>query len=215
MTRIKKIRKFRVFHNFDKEEQWLNDMVKRGYILTNKKLCYKFEMIDPDQRIGPIKVDYRTFQRREDYEDYLALFEDSGWKHIAGTRSSGEQYFAKVDSDSDGHEEIFSDEASKAARYKRLYEMWLTLAFTYLPVMIVMLATDLLDFETLLNPKLWYFTPGLWESTGVSFWRAFLFETPFALFRVLLWAMFPVMLIISIVFAIKAKRQHIRYSSRP
>lgn len=46
--------------------------------------------------------------------------------------------------------------------------------------------------KMILNPKLAFFTPGLWERSGVKFWKAFLFELPFALiFRIL-----PIILII-------------------
>ena len=56
--------------------------------LTRKTMFgYEFEPTKPDH--AKIKVDYRTFKKQEDFEDYCALFEDSGWEHIAGTKSSG------------------------------------------------------------------------------------------------------------------------------
>ena len=36
-----------------------------------------------------------------------------------------------------------------------------------------------------MNFKSWYFTQGLWEMEGMWFWKAFIFETPFVLLRVL------------------------------
>ncbi|HFD1596032.1 TPA: DUF2812 domain-containing protein, partial [Enterococcus faecium] len=41
------------------------------------------------------------------------------------------------------------------------------------------------NLDKILNFKSWYFTPGLWEMEGMWFWKAFIFETPFVLLRVL------------------------------
>lgn len=40
-----------------------------------------------------------------------------------------------------------------------------------------------ININLILNPKLLYYTPGLWERTGEAFWGGLLFETPFALGR--------------------------------
>lgn len=41
------------------------------------------------------------------------------------------------------------------------------------------------SLNNILNIKSWYFTQGLWEMKGMWFWKAFIFETPFVLLRVL------------------------------
>ena len=41
------------------------------------------------------------------------------------------------------------------------------------------------NLDKILNFKSWYFTQGLWEMEGMWFWKAFIFETPFVLLRVL------------------------------
>lgn len=66
-------------------------MAKQGYHFIKKTTFgYKFEHGIPEN--VTIKMDYRIFNKHEDFDDYCALFEDSGWKHIAGTKSSGHRY---------------------------------------------------------------------------------------------------------------------------
>lgn len=200
------MRKYKFFTNFDEEEKWLSDMARQGYRFTKKTTFgYEFTQGEPEQ--AKIKIDYRTFKKQEDFEDYCALFEDSGWEHIAGTKSSGYQYFRKAPN-SQGSEEIFSDADSKAGRYKRLSDMWSTLAITFVPILAVLISTDAIDPGVLLDPKSLYYTPGLWDLQGAAFWRAFLFETPFALFRGVIWAVLPVAIIIYLYCAIRANQQY-------
>ncbi|TDF89180.1 DUF2812 domain-containing protein [Paenibacillus piri] len=203
--------KFKFFINFDKEEKWLNEMAKQGFKLTNKSIGYVFQPSEPEN--ATIKMDYRTFNKQDDFEDYRVLFEDSGWKHIAGTKGSGAQYFKKIDEN--GNEDIFSDADSKAARYKRISQMWISLATAFIPIFAVLISTGSIDAKAFLNPKLLYYTPGLWEETGAAFWRAFLFETPFVLFRVFFWALIPVTIVLYLIFAYKANKQYQKTQEDP
>ena len=110
------MKKFKPFLNYEKEERWLADMASQGYHLKEVGFGYSFESAPPEQVV--IKIDYRRFKKEQDFLDYLALFEDSGWQHISGTKNIGFQYFKKTNSDST--EDIFSDTTSRAGRYKRL-----------------------------------------------------------------------------------------------
>ncbi len=127
------MKKFRFYLDFEKEEKWLNQMLKQG------------------------------------------------WEHVSGSKYSGTQYFKRVNEN--GDTDIFSDTSSKAARYKRLSNMWLTTAISYFPIFIALILTKAINITAFLNPRELYYTPGLWERTGVYFWKAFLFETPFAVMR--------------------------------
>jgi hypothetical protein len=127
------MRKIKFFTNFDKEEKWLNEMAKQGYQFKNKSVGYEFQPSKPENAV--IKMDYRTFKKQEDFQDYCALFEDSGWKHIAGSKSSGYQYFKKAGEH--GSADIFSDVDSKAGRYKRISDMWISLASAFIPIFVV------------------------------------------------------------------------------
>lgn len=49
------------------------------------------------------------------------------------------------------------------------------------------------------SPGMIFLTPGLSEMEGMEFWRAFLFEVPFALLRVLPALLFPVMIVLLLI----------------
>lgn len=200
------MKKWKFFLDLDKEEKWLNEMTKQGWLLAQKNLRYTFER--GEEKL--IKIDYRTFKSKKDLEDYLLLFEDSGWKHLAGDKSSGRQYFMKEDLGAD--DDIFSDQRSKAERYQRMADVWFNLALSYIPIAVALYLTKFDDFGTILNPQSLYLTPGLWELTGPSFWKAFLFETPFALGRGFVWLIFPILIVLYVVFAIKARLQYKKIS---
>lgn len=195
------MRKLKFFIDYGKEEKWLNYMAKQGYELIDSTFGYKFKAVKPQK--SNIRIDYRTFKKNNDFIDYCTMFEDSGWKHIAGNKWSGTQYFKKIRQG--GSDDIFSDSSSKAGRYKRLANMWLTLAITYLPIMLVLISSGSIDVNAMLNPKLLYYTPGLWQMSGSEFWSAFLFETPFALLRGFSWMLFPLIVVLYISFGLKAQ----------
>lgn len=193
---------FKIFINYTKEEKWLNEMSKKGYEPTNASLGYTFVKINPQDII--YRIDYRTFNTKQDFIDYCTMFEDSGWSHILGSKSSGKQYFKKVSVNSD--DDIFSDNISKADRYKRASNIWLSFSSMYFTILISLALTGAINLKAFINPKELYFTPGLWESTGLTFWRKFLFETPFALGRGLMWIIFPLSIAIYLYCIFKASR---------
>lgn len=200
------MRRFKYFIDYDKEEKWLKEMAKKGYQLEDRAFGYKFRLTKPEN--VSIKIDYRTFKKEEDFIEYSTLFEDSGWNHVAGNKRLGAQYFKKVNGNSD--DDIFSDNISKAGKYKRLSDMFIGIAISYLPLLVALISTDVINIDAIFNPKQLYLTHGLWEMTGESFWQAFLFETPFVLFRSLLWLFIPVSIILSLFFAHKAQRLYLR-----
>jgi len=173
------MKKLKIFLNFEKEEKWLENMSAKGWQLMKQGLFYTFEPSKPNN--ANIKIDYRYFKSENDFLEYRTLFEDSGWKHLAGTKFSGNQYFTQVTEDSDL--DIFSDEASRAARYKRLANGMLSMMFVFLTFVIISYHQGTLGLDAFTNPRELYLTPGIWELNGAAFWRAFLFETPFALMR--------------------------------
>lgn len=176
------MKKFKIFFRFDKEEKWLEQMAAQGWLLFKKSFFYYFQEITPEEKT--IRADYRMFNSNQDFSNYCCLFEDSGWRHIAGTKSSGTQYFLKDSPESSN--DIFSDEFSKAGRYKRLSGMWLYFAVCFIPIFFGA-STGGWGEYILQTPKEWYLTPGLWDLEGYQFWFSFLFETPFALLRGLAW----------------------------
>ena len=123
------MKKLKFFSDFQKEEKWLEAMAAQGWQFKGYSLFHIFEPAQPQQ--VNIRIDYREFENQHDFEDYCSLFADSGWRHIVGTIDSGSQYFMRMDGDS--NEDIFSDSASRAGRYKRMANTWLLLACVFLP----------------------------------------------------------------------------------
>lgn len=151
------MREFKYFIDFDKEEKWLEELAKQGYHLEDVSFGYKFRLAN--SKDTKIKIDYRRFKKQEDFIDYCTLFEDSGWKHIAGKKRSGTQYFKKVDEES--ADDIFSDNISRVGKYKRLSKMFIELAMCYLLLLVVLITTDSINLGATTNPKLLYLTPGI------------------------------------------------------
>ncbi len=194
--------RLKFFIDFEKEEKWLEEMAWKGYHLKSNTFGYKFRIAEPED--ATIKIDHRIFNRRSDFINYCTLFEDSGWKHIAGNWWSGTQYFQKVDEESE--DDIFSDQMSRAGKYKRLSKTFLELAICYLPLLILFMFNNTIDLGAIVNPKGLYYTPGLWDMHGAAFVESFLFETPFALMRGISWLFIPVAIGMFFVFSYKANR---------
>lgn len=203
------MRKYKCFIDYNKEEEWLNAMAKKGYELENVSFGYKFRSSKQEDAI--IKIDCREFKKQKDFIDYCTLFEDSGWKHICGNKYSGTQYFKKVDQN--GYDDIFSDRKSKSERYKRLSNMCMKLAFMLLCIGVVFGINGMFDYKAIINPKLLYLTPGLWERQGTKFWNAFWFETPCAIFRGILLLSPIISIILYLIFAYKADKLYKKENS--
>lgn len=193
------MKKFKIFYDFDEEEKFLHDMAEQGHILKKYSIfgLYHFEDTEP-QNLN-YKIDYRKFKNRKEFDNYIALFEDADWRHVCGTRSSGNQYFLPM-SEKAGTD-IFSDRVSAAARYKTLYKLcMLNVVFLLFYLLIILLSVggDL--------SKLTFLTPGLWERTGKAFWSAFFFELPFVLFRVIPPILLTVVAVLYCYWGAKAKK---------
>ena len=172
------MKKFKIFVDMDKEEKYLNDKAKNGFMLKNYSSfgVYTFMKAEPEDL--NYRIDYRMFKSEMEFEQYKTLFQDAGWVHVSGTKYSGSQYFLPKSTNMDLCD-IFSDVESKCARYKRLKKQSLSsfmIMLTYLIVIFSVYGFKLSNFG--------YLTPGLWEKNGSNFWSAFIFETPFVILRI-------------------------------
>jgi len=175
--------KYRLFFkNFKKEEDWINNIIKKGYqlIKVNPKVG-RYEFTPHNEEYHLVSIDYRTFNDTREFINYVSMFEDSGWKHITGSEKSGIQYFQQT-TDISSHS-IFSDIDSKAGIYKRLANNYMCILTAYLPFFVALQMTNDFSIDGILHWKGYYYTPGLWEMEGGNFIFSFLFETPFALWR--------------------------------
>ncbi|UTH13119.1 DUF2812 domain-containing protein [Macrococcus equipercicus] len=165
-----------------KQEEWLNHILAQGYYLTKKSALdkYTFQKTKED---FVIRLDYRDHFSAKDYNEYLILHEDMGWELVSGSRLTGIHIWQRIRS---GNDVLNSDSFSRVQYCKRMmnYTGMMALLFLF--------------YFYLGAPHLnkIFLTPGLWDMPREWFWKAFLFELPFALMRI----SFPVLLIIFIFF---------------
>ncbi|MDZ5473729.1 DUF2812 domain-containing protein [Bacillus sp. 31A1R] len=116
MEETKKVTKVFFAWQDEKEENWLNDMASKGWMLKGvNKLTYTFIKSDIHDPII-YKLDYRS-TRNDDFEEYKGIFEDAGWEHVG---MFGDWHYFKGKSSCVGQEDIYSDSSSKIEKYKNL-----------------------------------------------------------------------------------------------
>ncbi len=172
------MRKLKVFLDFNEEESYLNDMARKGYLLKKYSTFGIYHFIEGEPQELTYKIDYKVFRNHADFEDYKALFEDAGWIHVYGTKLGGNQYFIPKNKGADN--EIFSSRESAASRYKTFYNLCSINVAVAAMCIIAVLSTNGFNLSAF-----GFLTPGLWDMAGADFWRAFFFELPFVIFRLL------------------------------
>ncbi|MBP2099573.1 DUF2812 domain-containing protein [Enterococcus rivorum] len=168
------MKKFRVFVDMEKEENYLKEMSEKGWRLAkyNSWNIYTFEKSTPTS--SNYKIDYQTFRNKTSYVDYLTLFEDSGWSHISGSQNSGFHFFLPKNNQ---NLNIFSDIKSSNERYKRLYQQ----ATFYSVLFIINLFILKLNFSDIPS---WYLASPAWEQSGLQIIGQVLVKTFFVVLRV-------------------------------
>lgn len=116
MAITKKLQK--KFHSFGKEEKWLTDLAQQGWRLTFYsngvvETEYTF-VLDPSVKEMTYKIDFRPMNDKEEFEDYVAIFEESGWQSIAPSHKYWKYIFISVEGT-----DIFSDGSSLVEREKQ------------------------------------------------------------------------------------------------
>ncbi|TFD94348.1 DUF2812 domain-containing protein [Jeotgalibacillus sp. R-1-5s-1] len=163
------MKRFKVFLDVEKEEQWLNEQLEKGYRCTNISGLgiYTFEKTEKKY---VMRLDYQADLSKRRLEEYKGIYEDFGWSYVKGFALNGIRYWQKED---DGQNEIFSDRESTVHYYRRLmkYSLWLGMLF---------LAYSFMIYN---DSRLYH--EGLWNMEGSLFWKALVFETPFALIKLL------------------------------
>lgn len=170
------MKKLKVFSNAQKEEQWLNKMLQKGWQLksVNAFNVYSFEKTSNKEKI--LRLDCQSFASEQKFQQYKALYEEFGWVHVGGSRFSTLQYWLNPNNKDDS---LFSDQSSEKHYLQRLSKTYGACAYLFLFITFCVFKNS----AQFLNIKDAYYTPGLWDKNGFDFWGAFLFETPFAIFR--------------------------------
>lgn len=174
------MKRFKVFVDFDKEENWLNRLAAEGQLLTRVGAGYTFAPVAPGSAV--VRIDYRPSMNRLGFDGYRARLASLGWRHLGGSRWGGRQYFASFTNDPEA--DMFTDTAAKAQRYRRSIADRVPLLMALVPIFVVLWMQGTVGLSSFSSPAGWYLTPGLWDQHGVHFLVAFLIETPFVLLRV-------------------------------
>lgn len=111
----------KVFHKWfwpwqdGKEEAWLGEMARQGWHLVKPDFLGQYTFAAGTGRDMVFRMDFVGNSKRD--ASYLQLFQDTGWEHVG--ELAGWQYFRKPAS-LGNMPEIFTDNASKIAKYRRL-----------------------------------------------------------------------------------------------
>lgn len=121
-SNVKKI--IKKFNNFTEEEQWLQSMLNDGWMLKSydsediDDCLYVFEPVqDAEQKNLIYKIDFRSFNKKDDFQEYKSIFEDAGWTVLAKSKSYSKQIF--YTDNQNANRNIFSDTESYKEREKQ------------------------------------------------------------------------------------------------
>lgn len=122
MAETKKVFKLFAYWQDSKEEEWLNQMAKDGWLLKDYRFFYIFKKSEPGNYV--YKTDYKTLKNKE-FEEYKTIFKDAGWEHAA--QFAGWHYF-RTKAENGALPDIYSDTDSKIQKYTSLLK---TISFAY------------------------------------------------------------------------------------
>lgn len=106
------------FKSFEQEEEWLNELADLGWRLIafgddEMNLDYTFEMDSAVEGIH-YKIDYRMLKNKAEFEDYMTLFEETGWQPVPCKWNNYKYIFVSAEA-----KDIFSDKASLIERERQ------------------------------------------------------------------------------------------------
>jgi len=117
-----------------KEGQWLRKMSNDGWHLYRVGfLHYRFKKGKPKDMI--YRFDFKYIRSKE-LNDYITLFEDTGWEYIS--RFGGWYYF-RTEAKEGYNTEIYTDNASKLKKYKTLLVFLIVLTIPQIYYLTIML----------------------------------------------------------------------------
>lgn len=122
--------RFFTIADYEEEEQWLRKQQQNGWRLASMTppCFYVFEACEPQDVI------YRLdFKNNDQTGEYMQMVNDFGWEYCA--KCMGWLYFRKPagDSETDGEDELFSDNASRVEMVGHIIRT------RFVPIMIIFL----------------------------------------------------------------------------
>ena len=126
----KTVRKWFWVWDFDKEEQWLNEMAAQGLALVGVGFCkYEFEACEP----GEYQVRLELLENQPSHTEsqkYIGFIEETGAEQVG--RFLRWVYFRKKTAD--GPFDLFSDLASRIKHLKRITALILPISLVNLAI---------------------------------------------------------------------------------
>lgn len=111
--------------DFDKEEQWLNNMAKEGWVLAEVGFC-KFVFEQCEKGEYTIRLNYlKSSPKTQENKEYIAFIEETGAEQV-GTINNWVYFRKKV---KEGEFEIFSDTSSRYNHLKKIFILLFTIGF--------------------------------------------------------------------------------------
>ncbi len=121
--------KFRLYYDKDKEENWLNEMAARGYVMENFFLgFYRFRPCKKGEYIYQIEL----FTEDMIQADYVNLIEETGAEYI--TQWFWWRYFRRKAEL--GEFKLYTDASSQVEQYQRIFRFfrWGAILETFITV---------------------------------------------------------------------------------
>ena len=114
--------------SYDKEEQFLTDMSKKGWHFSHIAGLFFYVFVKGEQTAYSYKLDFQSEAKIPDRQGYLAMYADCGWEHIYrfGFARGKWEYFRK-ESQRDGSAELFTDNESLIEMLSRIRRFYLFL----------------------------------------------------------------------------------------
>ena len=94
MKEVDRMKKLKTFFDIEKEEQWLNEQLQKGYRCTNISGLGIYTFKKTGKRYV-MRLDCQDYLSKKKFKDYKGIYEDFGWFYIKGSWLGGIRYWQK------------------------------------------------------------------------------------------------------------------------
>ncbi|NOV02183.1 DUF2812 domain-containing protein [Paenibacillus planticolens] len=125
--------RFSFVWNYERDESWLTGLSAQGLHLNKPGIFRNRFEKDPSVRFV-YRMDYQKITGEKNLNDYLAIFEDSGWEHAGSL--VGWHYFRKPYHE-DASYDIYTDRVSVKQLFRRIQLTLGIVAIANIPTLIL------------------------------------------------------------------------------
>jgi len=134
----------KAFWNYEKEEQWLNEMAVKGMALTDYSWCrYVFEETGGHKYIYRIEL-LANLPTHPESLNYIRFLEENGIECVA----SYMRWIYLRKNAADGEFELYTDIESKIKHYKKINLLWTSLAWMELAIALSNIFIGVLNYTS-------------------------------------------------------------------